>query len=181
MPIYEFSCHHCKTIFQFRSNTADTVKIPPCPRCGKTDMKRLFSAFSIGSAHRGGSEEAPDVSGGEGGPGEDGAFPDDPFLNMTPSQRAKAEAEMMRLMAKADTLDESDPRQLGHFLEKMTDITGDIGGPQIREFIRRLKSGEDPEKLEEEFGDLMDAEGLGGGPGGMGEGPYDYDSSLYEM
>ena len=178
MPIYEFSCPHCKMIFQFRSKTADTEKLPPCPRCAKTDMKRLFSAFSIGSMHKSGSDEGPDV---DGDMGVDGAFPDDPFLKMSPQQRAKAEAEMMQLLAKADSLDESDPRQLGHFLEKMTDITGDIGGPKIKEFIRRLKSGEDPEKLEEEFGELMDVEGLGGAPGEMGEGPYGYDSSLYDM
>ncbi|WP_218280829.1 hypothetical protein [Verrucomicrobium spinosum] len=60
-------------------------------------------------------------------------------------------AEMERDMA---GMDESnpDPRQLGHFMRKMTDVMGDKAPPEMREMIRRLEAGEDPEKLEAEFG-----------------------------
>jgi putative FmdB family regulatory protein len=180
MPIYEFSCAHCRKIFQFRSSKVDTDRIPPCPQCGAEDMKRHFSAFHIGSSSGEGAPEENLSGESYGDSDQPGGLPDDPFKNMTPTQRAKAEGEMMKLLAKCDSLDENNPRQLGHFLEKMTEITGDIGGPEVKEFIKRLKAGEDPEKLEEQFGELMEDEGLGG-PGGMGEGPYGYDDSLYQM
>jgi hypothetical protein len=47
-----------------------------------------------------------------------------------------------------------DPRQLGHFMRKMTDMMGDKTPPELREMVRRLESGEDPEKLEEQFGGM---------------------------
>ena len=36
----------------------------------------------------------------------------------------------------------------------MTDMMGDKTPPELREMVRRLESGEDPEKLEEEFGGM---------------------------
>jgi hypothetical protein len=46
--------------------------------------------------------------------------------------------------------------------------------------IRRLEAGEDPEKVEEDMGDLLgDLMGEGGGPGGGGGG-YSKDPGLYD-
>jgi hypothetical protein len=98
---------------------------------------------------------------------------------MTPAQQARAEREMFRLMNDAESLDESDPRQLGAFLRRMTDIVGDAAPPEMTEAIRRLEAGEDPEKIEEEYGDLL---GMGeGDEGGYGGSPYSYDDGLYDM
>jgi hypothetical protein len=47
----------------------------------------------------------------------------------------------------------------------MTDALGDKAPPEMREMIRRLEAGEDPEKLESEFGDLGEGEGEGDGDG----------------
>ncbi|MCK4728291.1 MAG: zinc ribbon domain-containing protein, partial [Desulfobacterales bacterium] len=33
MPIYEFYCEDCNTIFNFFSRSVNTTKRPPCPRC----------------------------------------------------------------------------------------------------------------------------------------------------
>jgi len=35
MPIYEFYCEDCNTLFNFFSRTVNTDKQPPCPRCRK--------------------------------------------------------------------------------------------------------------------------------------------------
>jgi len=101
----------------------------------------------------------------------------DPFAKMSPAQQARAEREMFRLMEQAESLDERDPRRLGAFLKRMTEIVGDDGGPELREAIRRLEAGEDPEKIEEEYGDLL---GLGGEGGSRG-GEYSHDEGLYDL
>jgi hypothetical protein len=43
-------------------------------------------------------------------------------------------------------------------MRKMTDLMGDKAPEAIREMVARLEAGEDPEKLEEQFGG-MEAEG----------------------
>ena len=49
--------------------------------------------------------------------------------------------------------------------------------------IKRLEAGEDPEKIEEDMGDVL-GEAMGGmdeeGMGGMGGGPYSRDEGLYD-
>ena len=78
---------------------------------------------------------------------------------------------MMRLAQEMESLgDENpDPKQVGRLMRKMTEIAGERMPEQVEEMVRRLEAGEDPEKLEEEFGDSMD-EDFGGmdGPGGTG-------------
>lgn len=180
MPIYEFACHHCQTIFQFFARRIGEEKVPQCPKCDRGDMERVLSRFALTRSSK--SSKQSDSTEGDaglpGGPGE-GDDLDDPFAKMTPSQRRRAEREMFRLMDQAESLDERDPRQLGTFLRRMTEIVGDDGGPEMHEAIRRLEAGEDPEKLEEEYGDLL---GLGeeGGPGGGGR-EYAYDDGLYDL
>ena len=55
-------------------------------------------------------------------------------------------------------LDESnpDPRALGRMMRKMTDATGQAMPKEMEKMIRRLEAGEDPEKLEEEFGEAFE-------------------------
>jgi len=58
MPIYEFYCERCNTIFNFYSKTANTTKQPACPRCKEMPLTRLMSGFSI--VKRGTEEEGED-------------------------------------------------------------------------------------------------------------------------
>lgn len=46
MPVYEFLCEDCKTVFNFYSSSIDTDTVPCCPRCTSGKMKRQFSVFS---------------------------------------------------------------------------------------------------------------------------------------
>jgi hypothetical protein len=64
-------------------------------------------------------------------------------------------AEMERDMAGLDE-NNPDPRALGHMMRKMTEATGQRMPGEMEHMIRRLEAGEDPEKLEEEFGDAFD-------------------------
>jgi hypothetical protein len=83
-----------------------------------------------------------------------------------------------------------DPRQLARMMRKMSDLTGEKTPPQMEEMLRRMEAGEDPDKLESEFGDLMDdaegAEAAGEKPGAMGTARrirrrVTRDPTLYEM
>jgi hypothetical protein len=81
-------------------------------------------------------------------------------------------------------LDENNPRHMAHMLRKMKDLMP--AGTTPKEFdvaIKRLEAGEDPEKIEEDMGDVlgdfMGGDEEGGGPGGGG-GAYTRDSGLYD-
>jgi len=46
MPIYEYWCDSCRRVVSSyrRSSCAPS---PPCPRCGNSQLKRVFSTFSV--------------------------------------------------------------------------------------------------------------------------------------
>jgi putative FmdB family regulatory protein len=45
MPIYEFYCEKCNTVFNFFSRVVNTTKTPNCPQCRKA-LKRQMSLFA---------------------------------------------------------------------------------------------------------------------------------------
>jgi len=158
MPIYEFLCTSCNRIYSFHSFRHQPEKTPKCPKCGSRDLQRVPSAFGIGTRRE---QQQTDT----------GSDPmDDPRM----------EAEMMRLAAEMESVDENDPRAMAHALRKMTEIAGEKITPAMEEMIRRMEAGEDPERIEEDLGDALEeemgAEGLPGG-GGVPE----RDSGLYPM
>ena len=163
MPIYEYLCPKCNRVYSFLSKSASEEKQPVCPKCGCEELKKMVSKF----AFVGGSRKSKSGEGGSGGEAAgDEDMLDDP----------RVEREMMKLMADAESIDENDPRQLGRLMRRMSEITGEDLGPEMEEAMRRLEAGEDPEKIEEEMGDLFDDE-EGGGPGGAPS----YDDGLYPM
>jgi putative FmdB family regulatory protein len=137
MPIYEFYCHKCNTIYNFFSKTADTEKIPRCPSCKTIKLKRQMSVFSRIS--RGSDEAAID----EG---------------MPPIDEAKMEKAMAMLAGEMDKVNEDDPRQAATLMRKLSDATGLNLGPGMEEALHRMERGEDPEKIEAEMGDLLEGE-----------------------
>ena len=166
MPIYEYLCEKCNRVYSFMAKSYQETqeKQPACPKCGAKDLKRRMSAFSVAGT----TKKSEDTGGGEAG--DD--MLDDP----------RVEREMNKLMADAESIDENDPRQLGNLMRRMSEITGEQMEPEMEEAVRRLESGEDPEKIEEEMGDIFgdeDEEGMGG-MGGMGGGPS-YDDGLYSL
>src|SRR5690606_2672934 len=75
-------------------------------------------------------------------------------FDMDDPRMERAMMEMEREMA---TMDEEnpDPRQLGRLMRKMSEMTGERLDGEMDEMVRRLEAGEDPEKLEEIYGDAL--------------------------
>jgi putative FmdB family regulatory protein len=144
MPIYEFYCPHCHRVFNFLSRTVNTDKVPPCPRCQRTDLARRVSAFAISK----GRKEEP---ASPAGPGPD-------------LDDARLEGVMESMMGEMEGIDENDPRQGARFMRRMFEAAGMPVAQGMEEALRRMEAGEDPEKIEAEMGDVFDADPFGAGP-----------------
>ena len=138
MPVYEFYCSDCHTIFNFLSRRVNTEKCPGCPRCGRPELERQVSPFAV-SKGRSDSEE--------------------PVDGMPDMDEEKLERAMMSLAGEMEGVDENDPRAMARFMRRFSEATGMNLGP-MEEAIRRLEAGADPEQLEEEMGELFDGEGM---------------------
>ena len=171
MPIYEFACPKCRKIFNFLSKRVQPDHLPACPKCGHKQMVKQMSAFAMPRGMQEPSSAAPE--------GDDGgeAMPDfnDPRV-------ARAMSQMDQDM---EHLDETNPKHMAYMMRKMKEIMPADSLPKEMDVaIKRLEAGEDPEKIEEDMGDVLDqlmpGEGPEGGPGGGGGGGYSRDSGLYD-
>lgn len=145
MPVYEFYCPDCHVIFNFLSRRVNTEKKPSCPKCSRPELDRQVSLFSISK----GRKES-----------EDGDLPD--------IDESRMEQAMEALAAEAEGMDEDDPRQAARMMRKLYGAMGMEVGPGMEEAIRRMEAGEDPDAVEEEMGDLLEAEDPFSGEGGSG-------------
>lgn len=135
MPIYEFFCADCNTIFNFFSKGVNTTKKPKCPRCKRKVLSRQMSAFAIA-----------------GRASEDGDLDDFPL------DEAKMEKAMQALAGQAENINEDDPKQAANLMRKLSDMTGLELGAGMTEALRRMESGEDPDQIESEMGDILESE-----------------------
>jgi putative FmdB family regulatory protein len=160
MPIYEFACPKCRKIFSFFSKRVNPDRLPVCPKCGNKKLKKELSRFAM---NRGLSEPA-------------GAEDEGPMPDMDDPRVARAMAEMEQDMAQ---LDENNPKHMAHMMRKMKDIMPAGSVPKELDIaIKRLEAGEDPEKIEEDMGDVLGD--LMGGEGEAGGGGYAKDAGLYD-
>jgi len=167
MPIYEFYCVDCHTVYSFLSRTINTTKRPACPRCGRPELERRVSRFAISK----GRSESPEPEGLP--PGFD---------------ESKMEQAMEDLAREAEGMNEDNPRQMARMMRKLYESTGMQLSDKVQEAVRRLEAGEDPETIEEEMGDFLDEENpLLGGSGGSLRGlsrklkPPRVDETLYDL
>jgi putative FmdB family regulatory protein len=135
MPIYEFYCKKCHTVFNFFSRRVETEKIPFCPVCRTTSLQRQMSVFAK-------------ISGGkaESSAGEDRLFMDE----------AKMEKAMAMLAGEVGNLDENDPLQAAVLMRKFSEATGMNMGDAMEEVLSRMEAGEDPDEIEAQMGELLE-------------------------
>ena len=136
MPIYEFYCSKCNTIYNFFSRTVNTTKMPNCPKCKKYKLTRQMSAFALTGKAKENSNDMDDL----------------------PFDESKLESAIQMLGKEADKINEDDPRQAANLMRKLTNITGIELGRGMEEALSRMEKGEDPEKIEAEMEDILESE-----------------------
>jgi putative FmdB family regulatory protein len=136
MPVYEFYCAECHTIFNFLSRRIRIDKRPDCPKCGRPDLDRRVSLFACSL----GRQEENDTEAGSG---------------LGEEQMERAMAAMASMAGEMDGSNEEDPRQMARVMRTLKEAIGMPLGDGMEEAIRRLEGGEDPEEIEQELGDLL--------------------------
>jgi putative FmdB family regulatory protein len=136
MPIYEFYCVHCHTVFNFLSRTIETKKRPACPHCKKPRLERRASTFAVRAGRLDGNVDdlPPDID------------------------SARMEQAINGLAREADGLNEDDPRAMAGLMRRFYAGSGAPIGPGMNEALVRFESGEDPETIEAELGSTLEAE-----------------------
>lgn len=163
MPIYEFACPKCRVVFSFLSKRLQPDGLPKCPKCGNRKMEKQMSRFAM---TRGLKEFAPQSADESG----------EPMPDMDDPRVMRAMSEIERDM---EHMDENNPRHLAQMMKKMKDVMPPGTIPREMDIaIKRLEAGEDPEKIEEDMGDLF-GEMMGEG-GQRGGGGYTQDPGLYD-
>ncbi|AOY57829.1 FmdB family zinc ribbon protein [Desulfococcus multivorans] len=132
MPIYEFYCSDCHTIYSFFSRTIDTTTCPTCPNCKNRRLTRQVSLFAFTGRARE-TDETDDL----------------------PVDDARMAKALATLEKEADKIDENDPRQAADLMRRLSDMTGLQLGQGMEEALARMARGEDPDAIESEMGDLL--------------------------
>ena len=135
MPIYEFYCQDCNTIFNFFARSVNTTKTPNCPKCKTRPLTRQMSAFAVTGRAK-----------------EEGDMGD------LPIDEGRMEQAMQMLAGEAEKINEDDPKQAADLMRKLTTMTGLELGPTMEEALQRMEKGENPDQIEAEMGDLLEGE-----------------------
>ena len=168
MPIYEYACPKCRVIFNFLSKRINPGHLPTCPKCGNKKMTKQMSRFAMSRGLK------------EPGPAGESEGNEPPMPDFDDPRIERAMMEMERDM---EHMDENNPKHMAHMMRKMKDLMPPGTIPKELDVdIKRLEAGEDPEKIEEDMGDVlgdfMGGDDEGGGMGGGGG--YSHDAGLYD-
>lgn len=129
MPIYEFYCTDCHTVFSFFTPSPHTTRQPDCPKCQRPELERKPSRFAT-LKHR---DAAVDEDGLEG------------------IDEDRLEGAMGAMMGDMERMDENDPKAMAHMMRRFGELAGLEMGGQMEDMVRRLEAGEDPDALEQEM------------------------------
>jgi len=135
MPIYEFFCRECNTVFNFYSRRINTGKVPGCPKCGRKLKKMLSTFATVGRAKEPGDEEIP--------PGFD---------------ESRMERALGELAREAENMNEDDPKAMAQLMRRFSEKTGLELNENMESALTRLESGEDPDQIEKEMGDVFEGD-----------------------
>jgi len=138
MPIYEYYCPPCHTLFSFLARSMQVPAPPACPKCGRKKLEKKVSRFAISK----GMAEPTSSN--------------DPFDHVDESKLDRLMEEMAPQM---DTDGPEDPRQMAAFMKKMFELSGAQPNGAMQEAMKRMEAGADPDQIEEDLGDALDAEG----------------------
>ena len=125
MPIYEFYCENCHTVFNFFSQRVNTEASPDCPICGRSGLERQVSVFSV-SRNR--SEQDSD--------------------SLEGIDEGRLEQAIMSMAGELEGFDQDNPQQAARAMRKVMDQAGIEWGDGVEEVIGRLEAGDAPDEIE---------------------------------
>ena len=133
MPIYEFYCESCHTVFNFFSQRVNTETHPDCPMCGRSHLERRVSVFSVSR------KQAEQASASFEGVDE-----------------SRLEQAIMSMAGELEGFDQDNPQQAVRAMRKVMDQAGIELGDGVEEAIGRLEAGDDPDEIEATLGNSFD-------------------------
>ena len=136
MPLYEFYCEPCHTVFTFRSLRVDTGTVPPCPVCGKS----LVREVSVFAHHVKGKNSVERADDGEA-------------VNRMDQVMAQMGDRMQALED-----DDADPRDAVKVMRELASAGGMTFNKEVQEAMSRIEAGENPEKIDETFSEVFDTD-----------------------
>lgn len=167
MPIYEFQCDPCRTIFTFFARRVDTTTCPPCPHCGRPLSRNVTAPAYLQG----------------GGDGEEDGLGD---VRLDEDRMEKAMAAMGDEIDKVG--DSDDPKAAAAAMESFSKASGLTFNRDVRDAIRRMAAGEDADAVGAELDAMMEG---GASPfvsgddtgrrGAVPSGPYRKDPTLYDL
>lgn len=132
MPIYEFYCRDCHTVYSFFSQRVDVEVSPPCPSGKDHDLERKPSTFATVST------------------GDDDE--EDPLLpGVDEARLERAMDQMAGEFANLGEDAEENPQDLARMFRRFSELGGVEPGPMLEDMLDRLESGADLEDVESEF------------------------------
>jgi len=136
VPIYEFYCQACHTVYSFFSQRVDPDVLPDCPNEAGHSLRRKPSQFATLSASSQGQRDEDDLL-----PGLD---------------QDRVERAVDQLAGEFENLGEDgeDPRAMARMFRRFGEMGGLEPGPMLEEMLSKLESADDLEQVEAEFGDL---------------------------
>lgn len=135
MPIYEFYCAGCHTLYNFFSPRVDVEVTPGCPSGEPHELERRPSRFATLAA-------SDDDSDGDFLPGVD-------------EDRLERAMDQMALeFAGLGEDGEENPRDLARMFRRFSDLGGVEPGPMLEEMLARLETAENLTDIEQEFEDV---------------------------
>ena len=136
MPIYEFYCEPCNTVFNFLSSVVDTTSVPRCPLCTNKNLVRQVSLFSTPKNSESMEAERTDFDG------------------------TAIERGFESLVRSSEQMDSDDPRQLVCAMRKFAVDSGVSFSDTVEDAMVRLEAGGDPAVIEQELGDLFSEDSI---------------------
>ena len=133
MPIYEFYCDNCHTVFNFFSQRVNTEARPDCPKCDRSRLERQVSMFSV-SRNR--SEQDSD--------------------SLEGIDEGRLEQAIMSMAGELEGFDQDNPQQAAKAMRKVMDQAGIEWGDGVEEVIGRLEAGDDPDQIEASLDNSFD-------------------------
>jgi putative FmdB family regulatory protein len=163
MPIYEFFCQNCNTIFNFFSRRINTSTVPVCPKCGRALNKILSSFATVGKAKETGDADLP------------------PGFDESSMERALGD-----IAREAERMNQDDPRDMARLMRRFSEKTGLVLNENMEKALSRLEAGEDPDQIEREMGEIFSGDdelSFAVKQGGRGQRPKppSHDETLYEL